>query len=76
MLLAAGIVVTLLFAWRILGVLLLAFGAVLIAILLRALGDLVERCMPLPDQWALATAMLLVATVADLPGREDPAGTA
>lgn len=55
-----GVAALALFFWWILDVLLLAFGAVLIAILLRAFAELIERYARLPDRWALAAAMLLV----------------
>ncbi len=63
-LIVASIVVLSLLAWSLVDVLLLVFGAVLIAVLLRALADPIARRTPLSDGWALATAALaLVAAV-------------
>lgn len=41
-------------------ILLAAFGGVLIAVLLRALTDLLTRYTPLPDGWALTTVIVLI----------------
>lgn len=60
-LIVLGLVILALFFWQILDVLLLAFGAVLVAILLRAFADLIAGHTPLSDKWALAAAMTLVA---------------
>ena len=63
-LIVASIVVLSLLAWSLVDVLLLILGAVLVAVLLRALADPIARRTPLSDGWALATvALALVAAV-------------
>ena len=58
-LLAAGaIAIVALLAWRLANVLLLAFGAVLTAVLLHALADPLARRAGVPRPWALAVAVL------------------
>lgn len=55
---------TLLF-WRLSGVLLLVFGAILIAVLLHAVADVLAEWTPVPQRWSLLAAglLLLVAIV-------------
>ncbi|WP_207462391.1 AI-2E family transporter [Azospirillum sp. SYSU D00513] len=58
-----------LLSWRLSSVLLLAFGSVLIGIVLRAAADLVVRYTPVPERWSLAvagSAMLLLIALAGL----------
>lgn len=42
------------------GVLLLAFGSVLVAVLLHALADVLTRRTPIPERWSLLAAGLLI----------------
>ena len=74
LLVAVIIVVLVLFLGQILHVLLLAFGAVLVAVLLRALSNLLARHTPLRDRWAfgiaVAALLLLVGTASWLFGSE------
>ena len=63
MLIAAAVVIGVLLAWRLAHVLLLVFGAVLVAVLLRAITDLITRYTPLKDGVALAVSGLLVALI-------------
>jgi predicted PurR-regulated permease PerM len=65
-LIVASIVVLLLLAWSLVDVLLLVFGAVLIAVLLRALADPIARRTPLSDRWALATVTLALVVAIGL----------
>jgi predicted PurR-regulated permease PerM len=46
--------------WRLAHVLLLAFGAVVVAVILRALADLIARCIPATKKWSLALAGLMI----------------
>lgn len=46
--------------WRLSGVLLLIFGAILIAVLLHAVADVLARWTPVPARWSLAAAVLLL----------------
>jgi hypothetical protein len=65
-LIVASIVVLLLLAWSLVDVLLLIFGAVLIAVLLRALADPIVRRTPFSDGWALATVTLALVVAIGL----------
>jgi len=47
-------------AWRLTNVLLLAFGSVLVAVILQALADLLVRYARVPTRWALSTAAVLI----------------
>ncbi|WP_246776902.1 AI-2E family transporter [Microvirga sp. VF16] len=49
--------------WKLSDVLLLAFGAVLVAILLRAASDALVRFLWVPERWSLAVATLLIFMV-------------
>jgi predicted PurR-regulated permease PerM len=51
------------FLWRISGILLLLFAAVLLAVLLRAFADLIARHTPVPERWALTMAIIVVAAL-------------
>jgi predicted PurR-regulated permease PerM len=46
--------------WRLAHVLLLAFGAVVVAVILRALADLIARNIPATRKWSLALAGLMI----------------
>lgn len=73
-LMVAGIVVLMLLAWHLADVLLLIFGAVLVAVLLHALAAPIARTTPLPEVWAVVAAALglagLIGLVAWLFGAE------
>ncbi len=51
------------FLWRISGILLLVFAAILLAVLLRSFADLMERRTPVPERWSLALAAVIVAAL-------------
>ena len=65
-LIVAAVVALALLAWYLIDVLLLVFGAVLIAVLLRALANPIARRTPLPDTWALIPATLGILLVVGL----------
>lgn len=59
LLLVALIIVTIaLLAWQIVDVLLLVFGAILLAVMLRRSADWMAERTPLPEGWALAAVVL------------------
>ncbi|MCB5177537.1 AI-2E family transporter [Microvirga lenta] len=61
LMIATGIVVLLiLLAWQLTDVLLLAFGAILVAILLRSLADLIDAYTPAHGNWSLLAAGLII----------------
>ena len=60
---AAGIAVLVLAAVRLRELLVLAFGAVVIGVLIRALADAIERRTPLGGKGAFYAALLLIALV-------------
>jgi predicted PurR-regulated permease PerM len=49
--------------WRLADVLLLAFGAVVVAVILRALADLIAHHIPSTRRWSLAIAVILILIV-------------
>jgi predicted PurR-regulated permease PerM len=51
------------FLWLISGVLLLIFAAILLAVLFNAFARLIARYTPVPEGWALTTAVLIVAVL-------------
>jgi len=51
------------FFWRISGILLLLFAAVVLAVLLRAFADLIARHTPIPGTWSLTVAIIMVAAL-------------
>jgi predicted PurR-regulated permease PerM len=55
-----GLVAFALLLWHLAGILLLAFGAVLVAVILHAFADLLARRTPIPQRWSLTTAGLLI----------------
>jgi predicted PurR-regulated permease PerM len=64
LLVATGFTIAAMFlAWKLSHVLLLTFGAVLVAILLLSLTDLIERYTPARGNWALLLAGLIVLAV-------------
>jgi predicted PurR-regulated permease PerM len=64
LLIGAAVAVVLLLGWRLSHVLLLAFGSVLVAVLLRSLTELITRYTPLGDGAALAASVALLAIAA------------
>ncbi|MBC6980443.1 AI-2E family transporter [Caulobacter sp. 17J80-11] len=58
-----GVAIALLVAWRLLHVLLLLFGASLVAVLLHAIADPIEERTPLTRKWSLTVAVLAVVAV-------------
>jgi predicted PurR-regulated permease PerM len=62
LLIAVAIVILALLAWHLVDVLLLVFGAVLVAVLLRALAGPIAAWTPLSDGWALATVAFALGT--------------
>jgi predicted PurR-regulated permease PerM len=59
-LIALGLLVLALLLWKLSDVLLLAFGAVLVAIILHAAADALVRYMRVPDRWGLTVASLVI----------------
>jgi predicted PurR-regulated permease PerM len=59
-LIIGGLVVFALILWQLLNVLLLIFGAIVVAIVLRSIAGLAERHLPLGNTAALALACLLI----------------
>jgi predicted PurR-regulated permease PerM len=51
------------FLWRISGILLLLFAAVLLAVLFRAFADLITRHTRVPVRWALTAAIITVTAL-------------
>lgn len=60
LLLAVCIIVATLLLWQLIHLLLLVFGAVLVAVLLRAFADLIERYTPLQEKSSLAAAVVVI----------------
>ncbi len=63
LILVAGVVLVLLLAWYLIDILLLIFASVLVAILFRALADVIARPLSLSPRWSLALAVLLIAAL-------------
>ncbi len=59
-LIALGLLVLALMLWKLSDVLLLAFGAVLVAIILHAAADALVRYLRVPDRWGLTVAGLII----------------
>jgi len=58
-----GIVVLALVAWQLVGVMLLFFGAVVVATVLRSVAELIERLAPISSRWSLALAGIAIIAV-------------
>ena len=58
-----ALVAAALLLWQIVDVLLLFFGAVLVAVLLRAAAGLIERYTPIEGSWAVGMACLIIGAV-------------
>ena len=67
-LVAVGIVVLVVLAWRLADVFVLIFGGVLLATALRALSDPLNRYMPLSSRWSLGLVVTAVVAVLGLAG--------
>lgn len=65
-LIVTAIVALALLVWHLLEVLILVFGAVLVAAILRAIGDPIARRTPLSKTWALPVAALILLAVIGL----------
>lgn len=63
LLLATGIIIATLLLWQLIHLLLLVFGAVLLAVLLRAFADLIERYTPLQEKTSLAAAVVVIVAL-------------
>lgn len=59
-LVVGGLVILALLVWQLHHVLLLGFAAILIAVILRAAAEGVERITPIPSPWSLGVAALLI----------------
>jgi predicted PurR-regulated permease PerM len=59
-LIVLGLLLFTLLLWKLSDVLLLAFGAILVAIILHASADLLVRYLHVPERWSLALASLLI----------------
>jgi predicted PurR-regulated permease PerM len=59
-LIGLGLLALALLLWKLSDVLLLAFGAVLVAIILHAAADALVRYLRIPERWALTVAGLLI----------------
>jgi predicted PurR-regulated permease PerM len=59
-LIVGAVIALALFLWTVRGALLLAFGAVLVAVLLRAAADLAQRRLRVPRRWSVAVACLAI----------------
>jgi len=59
-LIVLGLGLMALFLWKLADVLLLAFGAVLVAILLHAASDALVRYLRVPERWSLTLASLVI----------------
>jgi predicted PurR-regulated permease PerM len=59
-LIGIALVVLVLLFWRIADVLLLAFGAILVAVILHAFADVLERYVRVPSRWSLTVASLTI----------------
>ena len=60
--LAIGVVALL--AWQLREVLLLAFGAILVAVILHAFAEVLARYLKVPERWALTAGTLTIFVVA------------
>jgi predicted PurR-regulated permease PerM len=60
LLIAGGIGVLALVLWQLSDVLMLAFGSVLVAVILRAFSEVLERHARVPERWSLALATLII----------------
>jgi predicted PurR-regulated permease PerM len=59
-LIVLGIGAVALIAWQLADVLLLAFGAILVAVILHAFADVLVRFARVPERWALTTATIVI----------------
>ena len=68
LLLVVAVVAAAVAAWQLSEVLVLAFGAVLLALLLRGLAGALSRLTHLPETWAVATVVLALLAVVGAAG--------
>lgn len=59
-LIGLGIIIVVLLLWKLSSVLLLAFGAILVAIIFHALAETLVRYLRVPDRWSLALASVIL----------------
>lgn len=59
-LIALGLVALVFAAWKLAHVLLLVFGAVLLAVVLSAVAALIVKYTPVPERWSLTLATILI----------------
>lgn len=62
-LIAVAIAAAAFLLWQLRDTLMMAFGAIVVAVLLVALADLLRRYLPLPHRWAVVAAALLVLVI-------------
>ena len=62
-LIAIGLAALAALLWRIADVLLLAFGAVLVAVILRAFAEILETYLSVPHRWSLAVATVTIVLI-------------
>lgn len=62
-LLAVAVAAAAVLVWKLSSLLLLVFGAVLVALLLRAFADFIDAHTPIHDRWSLLTATVLIVLV-------------
>jgi predicted PurR-regulated permease PerM len=62
-LIVTALVLLVLLLWKLSDVLLLAFGAVLVAVILHAVADVLETYVRIPSRWALTAATVLILLI-------------
>jgi predicted PurR-regulated permease PerM len=62
-LVVAAVVILILFLWQLAGVIILVFAAVLVAILLHGVAELIEQHTPLRNPWSLLVACVGIAAL-------------
>jgi predicted PurR-regulated permease PerM len=62
-LIVLGLLALALLLWRLTNVLLLVFGAILVAVILHAFADVLARYARVPERWALTTATVTILIV-------------
>jgi predicted PurR-regulated permease PerM len=66
LLIAVAIISIALIAWRLSDLLVVVFGAVVIAVALRALAELLEQWLRLPERWSTSCAIAVVLAILTL----------
>ncbi len=59
-LIVLGLIVLVLLFWKLADVLLLAFGAILVALILHASAEMLVRYLRVPERWSLSVASLII----------------